>query len=360
MIHTLPAWLELLSLAFCTGALVCRLWVFPPSVDGGQATCELTRSRLWGLFGIAVSILMFFSVMDLFVRATEMSGAPVLSVAPVLPTVLFRTHYGGVWIARILAEIVLLILWRSLRNCQVSRIYLYFALVLTVIISATESASGHASDKGDLSLPEIADFLHLLASSFWGGGLLVLSLFLLPEILRLEGDHLAVVLAGVARRFSGIAGFAVGIVGITAVYNGFSYVGKMKALWSTDYGLTVIVKIILFVVLVGLGAFNRYVNVPGLQGWAGMSVAEGVINRFVHKFLPGMRRGRDIAERFRRSVRLEALLIIGVLLCAALLRHEVPGVHALHVGQGVGKGLGHEMHERQGTNQERPLGGHEK
>jgi putative copper resistance protein D len=271
---------------------------------------------------------------NLFVRAVEMSGTPVLSVFPALPTVLFRTHFGGVWITRIAAEILLLVSLKVFGRYRDSRVFLVFMLGLTVVVAASESASGHASDAGDFSIPEITDVLHLLAASVWGGGLLVLSSFVLPELIDSAEPPISLI-AGVARRFSRIAGFAVGIVAVTALYNGLTYVGSLAALWKSTYGLTVIAKIAFFSLLVKLGGFNRYVSVPLLQEWAGASPeSRGVLTRVALRIFPGIAlggSGQRIASRFKRSVRVEAFLIVVVLLCAALLRHEIPARHLSHM-----------------------------
>ncbi len=99
-------------------------------------------------------------------------------------------------------------------------------------------------------------------------------------------------------------------------------------------------------------AFNRYISVPLLQEWAGSSAKErGFFTRLALRLLPGMQLdgiGNRVALRFRRLVRIEALIIVGVLFCASLLRHEIPAKHYLHMKQGGGTMLGHEMHNMMG------------
>ncbi len=207
-------------------------------------------------------------------------------------------------------------------------------LCIAVIIAMTESASGHASDKGDFSIPEIMDFLHLLAACAWGGGLLALSLVILPNLAR-AGDQQAALIADIARRFSRIAGIAVGIIAITALYNAWAFVGSFEAIWTSPYGWTVFAKVILFSLLISLGAFNRYVSVPLLLEWGGVSrTGRGMITRVAsHVFSRYFRNpdGPTIAFRFKRSVRVEAMLMLGALLCAAMLRHEIPARHHSHI-----------------------------
>src|SRR5262249_57620064 len=63
------------------------------------------------------------------------------------------------------------------------------------LLALTRSASGHAADWGDMSLPELMDGLHLLAGSLWGGGLVVLASTVLPVLCR-EGRPLSWVSGG--------------------------------------------------------------------------------------------------------------------------------------------------------------------
>jgi copper resistance protein D len=289
---------------------------------------------MWLFFGVSVAVLFASSVADLLVRAVEMSGNPIPSVIPVLPTVIFRTHYGSVWLIRIAVLVLLSILLRTGRRYLDSNGFLLFLLALGLIAAMTETATGHASDAGDFSVAEIMDWLHLAAASVWGGGLFVLSLIILPKLTG-RGEQKAPLIAGCARRFSRIAAIAVWIIALTAVYHARVYVGSVDALVKTPYGQTIIAKIVLFFFLLSLGAFNRYIIVPRLQEWAGVRTTKpGAMRRLVSSilapFVTNLREYRA-ALQFMRSVRTEALLMLGVLLCVSLLRHEVPARHFTHL-----------------------------
>jgi len=348
--HVIPEWLELISLAFCIGVIVCRLWFFTPSTQDEFSYKENFVSRMWTLFCFAVAVLIAGSVVELLSRTAEMSGQPFPAFFSVLPTVLFRTHYGVVWIIRIGALFLLALSKTAVRHRD-KHVFLFLMLILGLIVSMTASATGHASDAGDLSLPEIMDWLHLLAASAWGGGLMVLSVYVLPDLIGRKEPAPALI-AKVVSRFSAMAGFAVGIVAITALYNAWKYVGSIHALLGGPYGWTVIAKIVLFLVLANLGAFNRYVSVPLLQEWAGASSeGRGIFTRLALRFFPRFQlggSGHRIAARLMHSVKAEAILIIGVMLCAALLRHEIPARHLSHLGHTGGEGQPMQHHNHGG------------
>ena len=175
----------------------------------------------------------------------------------------------------------------------------------------------------------------------------MLSLVILPYLVRPD-DSLSPQIAAVARRFSRIAGIAVGIVSLTALYNAWLGVDSFGNLWKLPYGWTVLAKIFLLVVLLQLGALNRYVNVPLLQEWGGISSGHrGFLDRMAVRFFSLFLRdqkGYPVALRFKKSVRIEACLMIVVLLCAALLRHEIPARHAFHLQHMGGHGTSPQHH----------------
>lgn len=319
IIHTIPEWLELIFLAFCIGIGVCSLWVLDDAAD-----ISIFIPRMWRLFAISAAAMAASSIGDLFVRAAEMSGQPLLAVFPVLPTVVLRTHLGHVWLARIVAIIWLLILLFAGKRYRDRRVFMASLIGILAVIAMTKSASGHAADAGDFSIAEFVDWSHLMAVSFWGGGLIVLSAAIFPNVA--EPDEQPALIAGIAGRFSRIAGYAVGVIAITAALNARSFVGSFDALHRSPYGWTVTAKIGLFLILISLGAYNRYVAVPFLQKQASPNPASLRIGRFIRfpAFYP-------IAQEFIFRVRVEAFLLLVVLFLASLLRHEIPARHFAHL-----------------------------
>ncbi|MGE5808550.1 MAG: copper resistance D family protein [Nitrospirota bacterium] len=325
-IHSIPNWLELTFLAFSIGILISLLWVLPPRESSVLSGHEHLRSRMWLFLTISIFAMLICSVFDLMIRSAEMSGKPVTEVFPDIPTVISRTHYGSIWLIRTAVLVLTFIVLIAGRRRRESRAFLLFLFALASVVALTESASGHAADKGDFSVVELADLLHLLAASVWGGGLFTLSLTILPH-LRNDKDKEA--LAGSASRFSRIAGIAVGVIVPTALYNAWIYAGSIDALVKSSYGWTIIAKIILLSFLLYLGAFNHYITVPLMRKAAGLPADRpGIIAPVLASRIKT--RKERTAQGFSRSVRAEAFLMVGMMLCAALLRHEVPAKHYLH------------------------------
>jgi putative copper export protein len=346
ILHIIPSWLELVFLAYCIGALAGRLWVFPPSTDAARPEQGRFASSVWRSLAIGIVLTLASGSLNLLVRAAEMSVSSLWEVFPELPAVVLKTHFGEVWLIRVAGLVlVLAIAWMG-RRYRDSRSALYFLLGIGAIVAMTESASGHAADAGDFSLNEIVDWLHLFAASVWGGGLLVMSTAVLPLLAREEVEG-ARSIAGVAARFSRIAGVAVGIIVLTAPYNAWAYAGSIDALLRTPYGRILIAKIALLIALLILAAFNRYVRVPRLLELSNMPmrrrhVLGGLLAPLLTPFVRDTAGDADSTARFIRSVRVEAFLMLGVFFCAALLRHEVPAKHFLHMEHA---GVMHADHE---------------
>lgn len=345
MIYVILEWVQLISLTFCIGVIVCRLWFFTPSTQAEFSYQGNVISGMWKLFCFGLIFMIGGSVAGLVIRSMEMSGQPISQIPSVLPTVLFKTHYGTVWLVRI-GALVLLALAKTATRYRDTRPFLVFMLILALAVSITSSASGHGSDEGDFSAPEIMDWIHLLAACLWGGGLMVLTFSVLPDLIgREEGS--APLISRVAGRFSAMAGVAVAMTAITAVYNYWLDVRSLTAMMVTPYGLAVAAKILLFGILINFGAFNRYVSVPLLREWAGGSAEiRGVIDSIAGKFFAPFRRNRRglaVALRFKRLVGLETVLILAMLFCAAVLRHEMPARHFMHMQHQMGSPMQHNM-----------------
>ena len=172
---SLPAWLDLLALATCLGTLSCRLWVLPPpSMLAGTVDSTVFLAPLWRLLALGLAGLTASSVGTLLGRAMSMSGLALPEALPVLPKVLFHTHYGRMWLIRFVVLAALWMGWWAGRQHLQGRAIAGLILLGGSLIALTRSVSGHAADWGDLTRPELIDWLHLLAASIWGGGLLSL------------------------------------------------------------------------------------------------------------------------------------------------------------------------------------------
>jgi copper transport protein len=173
------------------------------------------------------------SIVDYF--ATSLGGNLIVQVVPLL-----------------LAAVALLVAGR--RRDQRRRMALGAAGGLALLAIGGHGLTTHANASHVAWLMLPAQWVHLTAFAVWIGGLAALLIGLrgLPA-----GDA-----ARAVRRFSFVAGFALGAIGVTGVLRAIDEVGALSRLFSTLFGGLVIVKVGLFVVLATLGAINHYRNVP--------------------------------------------------------------------------------------------------
>jgi copper transport protein len=120
-------------------------------------------------------------------------------------------------------------------------------------------------------------------------------------------------LAATVRRFSDVAIFAVAVVAVTGVTMAWIILPGAGELTSTGYGLALIVKVALVVVLIALGAFNRYRLIPAVD---------------VGAVVPGSATDHDVDTRARRTlgtiVRVELVLLVAVVGVTAVIVTRSP------------------------------------
>jgi copper transport protein len=151
-------------------------------------------------------------------------------------------------------------------------------------------AAGHAAATGTLRWAKVvAQWIHFAAVGVWLGGLAAL-------LAGVRGAPAETKTMAV-RRFSTTAGVALALVAITGVVRAVQEVGSWGDLFTSGYGLLVVAKAGLLLVLAGLGAVNRYRNVP--------------------------RTARSLGG-LRRVSRVELSVAAGVLVAAAFLATLVP------------------------------------
>jgi putative copper resistance protein D len=306
LLPTISRWLGLLALAVLVGGLVVDLFVLPRD-DVTQLAAARRRLWLWG--ALAVAVLIVTSAGDLIARARIMSGGDFSQAAAALPLVLTRTHFGAIWVARAVTLALLMVV-------SVSRAVPFRAagLVLSLGVALSLSLTGHAADSGDYSLSVLIDWLHAIAATIWTGGLFGLTLTMCRDQSTWPRELVGIV----AQRFSQRAGYCLLVVLATGIYNAWAQVPSFAALWTTTYGVALLLKICLALVLAFLGAINRYGVLPAL----------GVVAA----------RREAAAEKLSRFVVREALVAIVVFGCTAVLAESTPKSHEGHMSHGAAHG----------------------
>ncbi|MDQ6871888.1 MAG: CopD family protein [Gemmatimonadota bacterium] len=100
--------------------------------------------------------------------------------------------------------------------------------------------------------------VHVLAASTWLGTLLVLTLVGIRGLIRnhSSGAQRAKLVADLVNSFSPLALTASAIVAITGATTAWLHLKRISALWTTSYGIALLVKLVLVLIVVVLGAWN--------------------------------------------------------------------------------------------------------
>jgi copper resistance protein D len=175
-------------------------------------------------------------------------------------SVLTDTQFGRVWEARLLVAILLCCIWLVGRTRGLHLSLLQAALATAFV--GTLAWSGHAvgtmGSGGFLHLG--GDVFHLVTAAAWVGGLVPLLMFLGP---RARGSEPPLAdCYRVLRRFSMLAAWSVAVLAASGALNTWFMTNGLQSFLGTDYGDLVLVKIALFVVMLGFGAANRYSIAP--------------------------------------------------------------------------------------------------
>ncbi len=150
--------------------------------------------------------------------------------------------------------------------------------------------SGHASNAAPRAVSRPAVFLHGISVAFWVGSLL-------PLLASLRAPQPNASLA----RFSRAIPVPLALIALSGLWLACVQLGRVDALWTTDYGLVLSGKLIAVAVLLGLAAANRYLLVPRYAA-----------------------RGADAARPLRRSIVFEFAVVLAILGLVALWRFTPP------------------------------------
>jgi copper transport protein len=125
--------------------------------------------------------------------------------------------------------------------------------------------SGHGSVQSPVAVLLPANVLHVVAMAAWLGGVAVLVLALRRATAALEPASRTPLLVAVVGRFSTLAGIAFAVLLVSGVVQGIIEVAGVRALFDTAFGRAVLIKLVLFTALVGIGWVNRSRTLPALR-----------------------------------------------------------------------------------------------
>jgi copper transport protein len=179
--------------------------------------------------------------------------------------------------------------------------YENLAIVSGFVVLLTFSATGHPVTDPIMFVSVTADLVHFGAIALWAGGLTQLALALYRPA---SGEDLA----PVAASFSRLAAGSVGAIAVSGAVLALRIMPSLSTLWTTGFGLLVLLKAAGFAVLLAVASRSRRAVHEGLTGPSGAGATKTAT-----------------LHRLRRAVVVEVLLSVVVLALAALLTVTPPG-----------------------------------
>ncbi|MBO0783829.1 MAG: CopD family protein, partial [Ktedonobacteraceae bacterium] len=323
-------WLNYLGMAGLVGMIAFLVLVWQPgtrlaSQDIAMGTIHKANARLEkrasSLVWATILILLCGWIAFLLYQSCIDSGLTFWALfrSQALSATLFQSRFGTVWLIRLALIVGTIPCWFSWSRRQAaihteemqasrsSRWSLWLLLLLGTGMMLTTSLNSHAAASKDAWFLLPADLVHLLSTGFWIGGLLLFVSGLAavwPVLLPGTGDRTRL-LAVLLPRFSRLALISVLLLVLTGTLQAIVQLGTLTALFTTNYGLALCLKLGIFFVLLCLGAFHLLRVSPRMRLFSRNSGEEDGARSLS---------AGALQRTFRRTVGVEAGLAILVLL----------------------------------------------
>jgi copper transport protein len=261
------AWLQFVGVVLAGGMLVFRALVLAPSrrALGEAGTREARVTTVVAAAGAVVALhagLLGFLVGAYPIVGGGLSGLINTEIEPIRA----GTHLGQAWTLTTFAWLGLLMLlvasWVSPRRREQ---LLAGAGLLGLLIAFGLSWASHPASRGTLAL--LADYAHLVAAALWVGGVVAITIMVaktrsLPRSMRDAIARRSVL------RFSKLALPTVVAVGLFGIYLAVRELPSPSALFSTGYGVVLLVKTAIVLGALALGAYHRRFVIPRIASGA--------------------------------------------------------------------------------------------
>ncbi|HEY0673542.1 MAG TPA: CopD family protein [Longimicrobiales bacterium] len=259
----LARWLNFVGLVLMVGAVVFRFAVLQraerafttevfTAIDSGTRTIALVAAlvALTGNFG------------RFWLQSGALHGSTRMWEPELLRAMTFDTGWGKAWLAQTVAAIAFIVATR-IRSEQPLESWIAAAL-FAVAAGSTPAFAGHAAAVEQMAaVPIFNDAIHLIAASAWLGTLAVLLFAGVPALVRTSHQPFTDA-AVMVRIFSPLALFAAAVAIATGAMSAFVHIKAISELWTTPYGKTLSLKLMVVMLTATTGAYNWKVVSPRL------------------------------------------------------------------------------------------------
>ena len=351
LLQTVAHWLALAALTLLLGIIFWWSFVMPrqPKISDALTAAITTRCRQ--MADIALEAILGATLVEVALQAMILNGnAQGLFSWSLISSILFHSRQGTFLLLRMALSIVgLACLWTPQLRAALRPANLRLVLpVFGALFALAFVYSGHGGAAPQWWGPP-NDLLHLLAESVWVGGLLTLAVVVMPALLQQTVADRTAYLAKSIPAFSVPALFAVGFISISGPLNADTRMTSLSQMWTTAYGVVLSIKIVIFLAMVGISYVHTFRlrpqlatamgHVPsgpvgtGARAWlqqhvlalltptttttdGTMAVGQATTQNIA---LPHAKAAAQFTRQIPYFFRIEAVLGLGVLFCAALL-----------------------------------------
>ena len=279
--------LQFAALLVVIGSLAFAVVVLPllrrsepdPQVVGAMSA----RAATFG-FWSAIALVVV-GALRLYTQSLAMHG-PGEALDPLyVGAMVVKTVWGYGWLIQLAGSLIAIAGFSMAGRGRSSGWMI--AGIAGVALAMTPALSGHAASTPGLTTQAvIADTLHVIGAAGWLGSLLFVLIAGIPIAMRLGDERRDATVARLVNAFSPTAlGFA-GLATVTGVFAAWLHIGFSSALWTSDYGRTLLIKLAILSVVLATGAYNwlrvrpalgDHVGTRRLQRSATLEIAVGVL-----------------------------------------------------------------------------------
>lgn len=255
--------------------------IFVPAIAAAQEGTEDVVSRWRWLMMGSLAVLLLTTPLFLMVHTWSVAG----SVDGMnLATVLRETRLGHLLGARMLLTLALIACIVSVQQSEDTRSWLGAgALLLGGALLLTFSLGGHAAAVPS-PIAVVADWLHLTATALWIGSLGAF-VIVVPRVLRSRDTiQCARLLATIITAFSTLALGCIVVLTLSGTYTALLHLNSLSDLWTSGYGRALLVKLVLFSMVLLLGAYHLLLVRPRFVAWANQRLESLLAQRWQRWF----------------------------------------------------------------------------
>ncbi len=256
----LMRWLQYTGQSLVLGLLALSLFLLPAKLRTSEATTWMRQRRYTLFLWIGMAVTVIALLIQLPLRIAWNADIPIMQTTTEFANTFRETTFGQVWLIQIITAVLMVIVLALYAHSKLSssakRTVGIIAVVLMIVQLLAKSLDGHAYAEPYAGIAIAADFIHLVSALVWSGALVAMAVFIPRIVAPFAGDERKVVYWSIVRRFSWWAIISVAALLVTGIYGSIIYLPSLKALFNTAYGLTLLSKMLLFLVMAAFGAMN--------------------------------------------------------------------------------------------------------